>query len=108
MLPGQTRTPLGVGGVSGPSWRPVAVRASRGRLSKSYRQRLLFLLPTAMGFDSRTGKQLYQFNTSGSISGGVIPYAINGKQYIAVNSGSTSLMFKGMGASTFVIFALPD
>lgn len=59
--------------------------------------------------DARTGKVLYRFNTGGLMNGGVITYAINGKQYVAAASGSASgFWFAPPGSSTIVIFALPD
>jgi hypothetical protein len=43
------------------------------------------------------------------MNGGMISYAINGRQYIAVMAGSASAFWKApAAASTVVIFALPD
>jgi alcohol dehydrogenase (cytochrome c) len=36
--------------------------------------------------DAMTGEVLYRFNTSGSIGGGVITYALDGQQYVAATS----------------------
>ncbi|MFN7944335.1 MAG: PQQ-binding-like beta-propeller repeat protein [Blastocatellia bacterium] len=59
--------------------------------------------------DARTGRVLYRFNTGGPMNGGVITYAINGKQYVAAASGSASgFWFAPPGSSTIVVFALPD
>jgi alcohol dehydrogenase (cytochrome c) len=43
-----------------------------------------------MAFDARTGKVLWHHDTGQPIGGGVISYAVNGKQYIAVASGMRS------------------
>ncbi len=58
--------------------------------------------------DARDGKVLYRFNTGGPMNGGVVSYAINGKQYVAVASGSASgFWYAAPGSSTIIIFALP-
>ena len=36
-----------------------------------------------LALDAKTGEVLYRFNTGGSIGGGVITYALDGKQYVA-------------------------
>ncbi|HJQ23264.1 MAG TPA: PQQ-binding-like beta-propeller repeat protein [Blastocatellia bacterium] len=62
-----------------------------------------------LALDARTGKVLYRFNLGGPMNGGLITYAINGKQYVAAVTGSASGFWKAApGASTVVIFALPD
>ena len=62
-----------------------------------------------LALDARTGKVLYRFNLGGPMNGGLISYAINGKQYVAAVTGSASGFWKAApGASTVVIFALPD
>lgn len=60
--------------------------------------------------DSRDGSELYRFHTGGAIGGGVITYAVDGRQYIAVVSGSPSdYQVNGdMGAPTVVVFGLPS
>jgi len=60
-------------------------------------------------FDSRDGDELYRFNTGGSMGGGVITYAVDGRQYIAVASGSPSSFWvdEFPGAPTIVVFSLP-
>jgi hypothetical protein len=46
--------------------------------------------------DARDGKVLYRFNCGGPLNGGIISYAVNGRQYIAVNSGNaTGLRARG-------------
>ena len=58
--------------------------------------------------DGQNGKVLYRFNTGGPINGGVITYAINGKQYVAVMSGNATSFWQARpGSSTVVVFALP-
>ncbi|MEW6128166.1 MAG: PQQ-binding-like beta-propeller repeat protein [Acidobacteriota bacterium] len=58
--------------------------------------------------DARNGKELYRFNTGGPINGGVITYAINGKQYVAVMSGNATAFWQARpGSSTAIVFALP-
>jgi alcohol dehydrogenase (cytochrome c) len=60
-----------------------------------------------LALDAKTGDVLYRFNTGGSIGGGVISYAIDGKQYAATVSGTVSAFFGGSGLPAIVIFALP-
>ena len=58
--------------------------------------------------DAKTGKVLYRFNTGGAMNGGVISYAINGKQYVAAASGSASGFWQvPAGSSTIIVFSLP-
>jgi alcohol dehydrogenase (cytochrome c) len=59
--------------------------------------------------DAASGKELYRFNTGGPIGGGIVSYAVNGKQYIAVMSGRPSLFWMGPhpGAPTAFVFAVP-
>ena len=58
--------------------------------------------------DGRTGKELYRFNTGGPINGGVITYAVNGKQYVAVMAGNATSFWQARpGFSTAIVFALP-
>jgi alcohol dehydrogenase (cytochrome c) len=59
--------------------------------------------------DARDGKVLYRFNTGGPLNGGIITYAINGRQYIAVNSGNATGFWRAARASaTVLLFALPE
>jgi alcohol dehydrogenase (cytochrome c) len=55
--------------------------------------------------DAKTGDVLYRFNTGGSIGGGVMSYAIDGKQYVATTSGTVSAFFGGSGLPAVVVFA---
>ena len=56
--------------------------------------------------DARNGKKLYSFNTGGPMAGGVITYAVKGKQYVAVASGHSGGSIPLNGSATMVIFAL--
>lgn len=59
-------------------------------------------------FDAKTGSALYRFNTGGPIGGGIATYAVGGKQYVAVASGSPSNFWveRSPGAPTIVVFAI--
>jgi alcohol dehydrogenase (cytochrome c) len=59
-----------------------------------------------IALDAKTGDVLYRFNTGGSIGGGVISYAISGKQYVATTSGTVSAFFGGSGLPAIVILAV--
>src|SRR5262249_55615033 len=58
-----------------------------------------------LALDSKSGQVLYRFNTGGSIGGGVITYALDGKQYVATTSGIVSAFFGGSGLPAVVVFA---
>jgi PQQ-dependent dehydrogenase (methanol/ethanol family) len=58
-----------------------------------------------LALDARNGKTLYSFDTGGPIAGGVITYAIKGKQYVAVASGHSGGSIPLTGSNTLVIFA---
>jgi alcohol dehydrogenase (cytochrome c) len=61
-----------------------------------------------IALDARAGKVLYRFHTGGPMNGGVVTYAINGRQYVAASSGSASGFWRAApGSSTIIIFALP-
>ncbi|MGH9801258.1 MAG: pyrroloquinoline quinone-dependent dehydrogenase, partial [Blastocatellia bacterium] len=61
-----------------------------------------------LALDAKTGKVLNRFNTGGAMNGGVVTYAINGKQYVAAASGSASGFWQvPAGSSTIIIFSLP-
>jgi alcohol dehydrogenase (cytochrome c) len=60
------------------------------------------------GLDPATGNVLYEFNTGGALGGGISSYAVAGRQYLAVTSGSASkTIWKTAGAPTVIVFALP-
>jgi alcohol dehydrogenase (cytochrome c) len=60
-----------------------------------------------LALNADTGEVLYRFNTGGSIGGGVVTYQLDGKQYVAVTSGTVSAFFGGSGPPAVVVFALP-
>jgi alcohol dehydrogenase (cytochrome c) len=61
-----------------------------------------------MALDAETGRVLYRFHTGGAMNGGVVTYALQGKQYVAVASGSASGFWqRPVGSSTIIIFSLP-
>jgi alcohol dehydrogenase (cytochrome c) len=61
-----------------------------------------------LALDARDGRVLYRFNTGGPLNGGIITYAINGRQYVAVNSGNASGFWRAArGSATVLLFALP-
>ena len=72
-----------------------------------------------LALDARSGDVLYRFNTGGPMGGGIVTYAVAGKQYVAAASGSPSNFWvespgagldvpggRGSGAPTIVVFAL--
>jgi len=61
-----------------------------------------------MAMDATNGEVLYRFNTGGPIGGGIVSYAVDGKQYVAVASGRPSGFWQGenLGSGTIVVFAL--
>ena len=59
-----------------------------------------------LALDAKTGDVLYRFNTGGSIGGGVISYALGGKQYAAATSGTVSAFFGGSGLPAVIVFAV--
>ncbi len=101
----------------------------------SYRQRApntSAVLPTAGGlvfsgdidryfkaFDDATGKVLWQVRTNNMVNAFPITYSVNGKQYVAVATGSGSGLGRSLstlvpdmktpdGGSTLWVFALPE
>ena len=61
-----------------------------------------------IALDAKTGKVLYRFNTGGPVGGGVVTYAVDRKQYVAVMSGQPSRFSVGRdpGAATVLVFAI--
>jgi len=57
--------------------------------------------------DVSTGRELYRLNTGAAMGGGVISYAVKGRQYIAAASGRAGFFFGSTGAPTMFVFALP-
>jgi alcohol dehydrogenase (cytochrome c) len=68
-----------------------------------------------MAFDERTGKILWDTNLGAPVSGFPISFSVDGKQYIAVNTGGSLVAgsvnrvteFKGQNATNMHVFALP-
>lgn len=73
-----------------------------------------------LALDAGSGAVLYRFNTGGPMGGGIVTYAVAGKQYVAAASGSPSNFWvetpgggleapagRGTGAPTIVVFTLP-
>lgn len=62
-----------------------------------------------LAFDAASGKELFRLNTGGPIGGGVVSYAVKGKQYVAVMSGRPSRFWINdhPGAATAFVLALP-
>jgi PQQ-dependent dehydrogenase (methanol/ethanol family) len=65
------------------------------------------LLGNFQVLDAKSGKKIYQFQTGGPIAGGVVTYAVNGKQYVAVAAGNVSLIPGNRpGNPSIVVFGL--
>jgi alcohol dehydrogenase (cytochrome c) len=101
----------------------TATDAESGKITWQYKSQspmLAGVTPTATGvtftgdmagnilaFNSSNGKLLFKNKTQGSIAGGVITYAANGKQYIAATSGNISRLTWGVqGKPSIVIYSL--
>ena len=57
--------------------------------------------------DKESGKLLFTTNVGGAIAGGVVTYAVNGRQYIATTAGNVSRStFKTAGSPRVVVMAL--
>jgi alcohol dehydrogenase (cytochrome c) len=62
-----------------------------------------------LAMDARNGHVVYRYNGGGSIIGGVISYAVEGRQYVAAVSGMAAGYWLGApGAMTVTVFALPQ
>ena len=63
-----------------------------------------------IALDATSGKVLYRFNTGGGIGGGIVTYAMGGRQYVAVASGPPGANFVrgNPGTPTLFVFALPE
>jgi alcohol dehydrogenase (cytochrome c) len=68
-------------------------------------------------FDQETGEILWEINLGSAVTGFPISYAVNGKQYIAVGTGtaSTASLFgrltpeiRPSAGNNLFVFALPD
>jgi alcohol dehydrogenase (cytochrome c) len=63
-----------------------------------------------IALDAGSGDEKYRFNTGGGIGGGIVTYAIDDTQYVAVASGSPGLNFNVgdiVGTPTLFVFKLP-
>lgn len=60
--------------------------------------------------DQKDGKALYKFYTGGPIAGGIATYEVDGRQYVAVPSGSSSRTWTPnvSPSATVFLFALPS
>ncbi len=88
-----------------PSSRPMlgAVTATSGNVILTGELTGDFLV-----LDASNGSPVYRFNVGGPITGGVISYAVGGKQYVAAVSGMTAGFWQAQPASlTLIVFALP-
>src|SRR6266478_4784119 len=119
------------GGTSVPVMNPApsgwlsALDADAGKLKWKYHANapvVAGVTPTAGGIvltgdmagnflilESTTGRVLYKKDTGGALAGGVITYAVDGRQYIAFTSGNVSRSTYGLGATgapTIIIMAL--
>jgi PQQ-dependent dehydrogenase (methanol/ethanol family) len=62
-----------------------------------------------LALDSRIGTLLYKKQTGGAVAGGVVTYAVEGRQYIAFTSGNVSRStFGAVGVPTLVILSLAE
>jgi len=58
-------------------------------------------------FDAATGKVAYQTNLGGAVAGGVMTYAVRGRQYIAASAGNVGrATFGVLGSPSLVVMAL--
>ncbi len=57
-------------------------------------------------FEAATGRELYRFNTGASMGGGIVSYEVQGRQYIAAESGRAGAFFGANGAPTVFVFAV--
>jgi hypothetical protein len=74
------------------------------RISRFYATAILIAIAPA-GLALADADVLYRFNTGGSIGGGAITYAVDGKQYIAAASGAVSAFLGGSGLPAVIAFA---
>jgi alcohol dehydrogenase (cytochrome c) len=61
-----------------------------------------------LAFDAESGKELYRFYTGAGMLGGVVTYAVGGKQYVAATSGGGSFNFGRDGSPTVFVFGLRE
>lgn len=69
------------------------------------------LVGDLVALDAESGEELFRSYTGGPIGGGVVTYRVDGKQYLAVTSGSPSILnwrLGHQGAPTVLVYSLPD
>jgi alcohol dehydrogenase (cytochrome c) len=67
------------------------------------------LMGDFLALDAKTGEVLYRHNTGGRMNAGVVTYSINGKQYVAVATGTASGFWAvPFAPNTIVLFTLPN
>ena len=60
-----------------------------------------------LALDAGDGRVLYEFATGGPVAAGISVYAVAGREYIAVPSGSSSRdAASATGAATLIVFSL--
>jgi alcohol dehydrogenase (cytochrome c) len=101
----------------------VSVNAENGKVNWKYHAEAPVVggvTPTAGGLvfsgdikgnffalDSNTGQVLFKQPTQGMIAGGVLTYAVNGKQYVAFTSGNVSrITFGELGDPTLIVMGV--
>jgi alcohol dehydrogenase (cytochrome c) len=67
------------------------------------------LLGDFLALDAKNGEVLYRYDTGARMNGGVISYSINGKQYVAVATGTANGFWAVPPApAAIIVFALPS
>lgn len=62
---------------------------------------------TFYALDKTDGKVLFQHAMGGSVAGGIVTYAVDGKQYVALTAGNVSrVTFGGAGHPTVIVMGL--
>ena len=58
--------------------------------------------------DAQDGSVLYRYATGGAMNGGIVTYQIDGKQFVAVTSGTATRFWRTpMAPATVIVFSLP-
>jgi len=61
-----------------------------------------------LAFEAETGRELFRFYTGAGLLGGIVSYAVKGKQYVAATSGGGSITFGKDGSPTVFVFTLRE
>ena len=105
-----------------------AISAETGEITWSYEQRAATMSLVATGgglvfggdvngrfraFDDTTGEVLWEINLGSSVSGFPITYAVDGRQYVAVSTGTQRFLdltpeLRPSAGNNLFVFALPD